>query len=183
MTIAELILYLGNFHLIFLIFCGALPLITYIYGKVLPPGKGERPPHAYFYSVLIYTASIPGICSAMLLAYALFIQHTNLLEVDVVIYFLPALAMTVTLFIVKKDVDMVRIPGFDRLLGLFTLIGVTFLITLLLIKTRIWIIFGGSIGSLAVIGVFVFLVLKWALHLLTASRNSTRPPFPRPPRL
>jgi hypothetical protein len=75
------------------------------------------------------------------------------------------------------------VPGFDRLVGLFTLLAVTFFLTFFILQTRIWIVFGGSILTLVVLMTFVFALLKWAAYSFSRKPSDPQkaaPKFPAP---
>ena len=78
----------------------------------------------------------------------------------------PILSMVATLMLAARAVNLDEVPGFDRLWGLMVLLGVSFGIALAITKTRLWILFGGSILTLFLIAAFAFALLKWGAHLL-----------------
>ncbi|MEM7352705.1 MAG: hypothetical protein AAF657_18035, partial [Acidobacteriota bacterium] len=95
----------------------------------------------------------------------------NLLDLDLLVFFLPPLSMVATLALIGRRVDFEDVPGFDRLFGLMMMIGVSFLLALAVQKTRIWIFFGASITSLFVFAVIAFLILRWASRMAFGSRR------------
>lgn len=162
MSIAELIARLGQYSTGLMIFLTALPVIAYFYGKFISPVQALQRPHRYIYAFLIYLACVPGIFSAVITAYSLFFINANLLEVNFAIYFLPILSMGITVALIKNRVDLDGLPGFDRLKGLIVLLTLTFIILLFLIRFRVWLVFGGSLMALWVLGAGVFLLLRWS---------------------
>ncbi len=167
MTINELIHITVLYETAIIAFFCLLPIITLVIGWIHGRGRGFLSPWKYVYGFLIYLVSVPGILSAVLTGYTFFFTQINLLKVNVIVYFLPIISMIITLLIINKRVDFKRIPGFDRIQGLMLLIGVSFIIALIIQKMRIWVVFGGSIFSLFIIAVVIFLILKYALHLLS----------------
>jgi hypothetical protein len=123
--------------------------------------------------------AVPGMLAAVVVAYTLFFTGENLLDVNLLVYFAPLVSMLVTLALIGKNVSFADIPGFDRLSGLMVLIGVSFAIALAVHRARIWVIFGGSIELVLAIALFLFLLLKWATHMLF--RRSEEPGI-APPR-
>jgi hypothetical protein len=109
---------------------------------------------------------IPGILAAIVVFYSLFFVRINLLEVDIVIYFLPIIMMILTLFVIAKQVNLNRLPGFNRLSGLMTLLTLTGFILLLLYKLRFMVGFFASIQSLLIFGVVLYFLFKFALRKL-----------------
>ncbi len=155
-----------------------IPVVSLFYGKLVARGKGNLSPHKYIFAVLIYMSSIPGIFSAVLTTYALFILRQNMLSINFVIYLLPIISMAATLAFISSGSDLDDIPGFERLVGLFVMLAATFALTLIILKTRIWIFFGGSIAHFFLIALFLFLLLKWGARTLfrRGSEKRNRPP-------
>ncbi len=171
MTIQEIIQKLGPYSLYIFIYLILIPVLSFVYSKICGKERGIMAPHKYIYAVLIYLIAIPGIFGGVLTAYSLFILRANLLQVNFLIYILPVLSMIVTFIFISKGVDLNEVPGFDRLYGLLVVLGVTFILTLGIMKTRIWIFFGGSITTLLIIGVVLFILLKWGTRKLFQSKN------------
>lgn len=154
----------------------APPAFAWGFSKTHEPGEAEVPPRNYVYSVLVYLVCVPGIFGATLTAYTLFFIRQNLLKVNLFVYFLPVVSMIFTLVIVGRQADWDSLPGVDRLYGLVLVLVISFGAALAIQKTRIWIFFGGSIGSLLIIALICFALLKWGSHLLF--RPKTARPVP-----
>jgi len=152
---------------------GALPVMALLM-LLFPRVQRYSALCQYLYASLTYLACIPGMCSAVLLAYSLFIARENLLDVNLLVYFLPLLAMGLTLVIIGKQVSFRDLPGFGRLAGLMTLIAVSFALVLFVNKVFIGIFFGGSLWILLGLAVGVFLLLQWALYSLTRGNQSPK---------
>ncbi|MEL6820449.1 MAG: hypothetical protein AAFP70_01710 [Calditrichota bacterium] len=161
MTIEELIQQIGSNPTIILCVLIAVPLIAFLYGRLVSAANRLESPHKYAYSSLIYLACIPGGFAAVLTAYSLFFLQSNLLQVNPLVYFLPIISMAITIAIIRRDVVMDAIPGFDRLYGLLAIIGVSFFLSFLLIRTRVWFFLGGSFKALLIIAIGSFLLLRW----------------------
>ncbi len=163
MTIRELIADIGAFHQAISIVLAALvagPLVLRaLHGK----GGGEKPPWNALYTIIIYAVSIPGMFSLSLCAYALFFTHENLLDQDVIVYIAPTAAMIVTLVLCAKTVDLNKVPGFGRITGLMATLGVTFLVIMLLSRLHFFVGFFSGFGTIALVGVFLFAVLRWGM--------------------
>ena len=110
--------------------------------------------------------------AAVLCAYVIFILRTSLLDLNIVVFFVPILSMIVTIVLVQNDINFDYIPGIDRLLGLFIVLAVTFIIILFILKTRIFVFFGGSVLGLLIFGVFMFLLLKWGINKALKGKSS-----------
>ena len=166
MSAQELFDLLSQYPLFMLGYFLLPPLLAAALGVLQEVTEGPRSALDYVYSALIYLAGIPGTISTVLIAYALFIVRTNLLEVDFLIYFLPVISMGLTFYLIGRKTDFDRLPGFERLSGLMMLIGLTFLIVLVIFKLRIFIGFFASIESLLLLGLILFILFKVAAKKL-----------------
>ena len=81
------------------------------------------------------------------------------------------LVMATTLAIIRKSVDLTYIPGFNKIQGLITLLAVTFILTLLVMKTRIFLFFGAPMITLVLFVIFLFLLLKWSMNRIFGSKT------------
>src|SRR5215471_1821155 len=181
MTINDLTHLAGKYPLILTAVFVALPLIAWLLGKIHSPGCGGGIPWKYFYSVLVYLACIPGMFAAVLTAYKLFITKENLEDVNLLVYVLPFVSMIVTLIFIRKTVSFELIPGFNRLSGLMVMIGCSFAIALAILKTNIWIFFGGSLEKLFLLAAGAFALLKWGTYMLFRRRNEPVQERPKMP--
>ncbi len=164
-TVEDAIRYIGDYPLYVTAFLGLPPLLALITGIFHKPTFIVSAVD-YFYSVLVYMVCVPGIISSVLIAYTLFFTRGNLLQVNIPVYFMPVIAMIVTLALIKRKTAFKRLPGFDHLAGLMIVIGITYVILLLIYKTRIFIGFFSSVFSLLLFGVFLFVLLKIGLKKL-----------------
>jgi len=141
---------------------GAPPVLAVLLRLWHGRGWGGEAPFKYIYSVLIYLVCIPGMLAATLTGYALLFTGQNLLDVNLLIYALPMACMALTLLVISRAVRFEQIPGFRRLSGLMGMMALTFLILFALSRTRIWLLFGGSIFTLIALAAVIFLALKGA---------------------
>jgi hypothetical protein len=118
----------------------------------------------YVYTCLIYMASIPGIIALLLSVYAFFFLRQNMLQVNVLVYFLPIICLVLTLYIIKRKVNFNNIPGFEKLSSLFLFIAVSLILAYLIQKTNIYIgIFAiASIKNVFMLFAFIFAVLYFS---------------------
>jgi hypothetical protein len=178
MTVEQLFEAVGRQPWIVLAVFVAMPLLAFVVGRIHGPGQGAQSPWKYIYSLLVYLICIPGILASVVTGYSLFFVRTNLLQANVLVYFLPIVSMVVTLALIGKSVEFTRVPGFDRLSGLIVMITVSFVIALAITKTRIWLLFGASIEVLFAIAVFAFALLRWSSHALFRRKDETRLDLP-----
>ena len=83
--------------------------------------------------------------------------------------------------LLSKGVDFERVPGFDRVLGLMTLLGITFLVLFFLSRLYFIVGFFGNLQALVAIGVFLFLALKWGAQRMFRSPGEEKSSFPKSP--
>ena len=165
MSIQEFFNYLGQFSKfisIYFILVSVLAwLLSYLYKK--SPQKTL----AISLSTLVYAVCIPGIFALILISYSLFFTRQNLLEVNAIVYFFPIISMLASLFIISRHLSLKTLPGYKRMSGLMVLISIVFILLILLYKMRFLIGFFGSLPSLAIIGVILFFILKWAIKQIS----------------
>ena len=142
----------------------ALPLGGALLGRLLVAVQ-ERA-GAWFLSAVVHLAVFLMIPPAGVLAYLALGTHTNLFtDVDALLYIAPICAGLATLFVVPQVMPYERIPGFDRLRGLFGLVTLTSLIMWFLSRmhfvTYFWV--RGGVGSLFLGAFVIFVLLKVCL--------------------
>lgn len=151
---------------------GAASLLA---GFLHGPGRGGQAPWKNLYAVVVYAACLPGTFSASLMAYSMLFTRENLLDASLVAYFAPIAAMVLALFLTRRNVDFDEVPGFDKIWGLLGVLAVSFTFALAIQKTRLLIIFGGSLWVLAASAAGLFAVLRWSLRRLLGPGNLGRP--------
>ena len=166
MTIRDLIGLAGQHPLALVIAFLAPPLAAWLLGMMHPRGQGGQAPWKYFSSGLVYLACVPGMFAAVVTAYSLFFSRENLLDANLLVYFLPIVSMAATLIFIRKSVPFDQVPGFDRLSGLMAMVGCSFAIALAVQKTNIFLFFGGSIEKLFMLAAGIFALLKWGTYTL-----------------
>ncbi|UCH97184.1 MAG: hypothetical protein JSV88_10130 [Candidatus Aminicenantes bacterium] len=167
MTIQDLINRLSEFQLgLLIVFC-AIPFVAFLGGLIQGNKKCKESKTRYLYSVLIYLSCIPGMFSVVLTAYSLFFLKANLLKVNLLIYILPIISMVATLAIIKRKNSFDDIPGFERILGLMLMIGISFAVAFVIHRTFVFIGFIGRLTGLLVVALVVFILLKIAADKIT----------------
>jgi hypothetical protein len=137
-----------------------LPALAWVGGRFHTRGAVYDSPVRWLYSAALYLVCIPGIVAAV--AFADTLAHERLMHAGVLSQILPLLSMLVTLGIIRHQANPGHIPGFRRMTGFMVLLALTSIGIFLLMQTRIWIFFGGGIGTLLVSMGVLFLLLKWA---------------------
>lgn len=168
MSVNEFLNYLASHTTWLLGFFALVPAAAFLLSMVYRP-LAKRTATDYILSTLIYLAAVPGMFSSILVCYSLFFSRQDLLNVNVVLYFLPILTMAFVFVVIGRKADMNKLPGFDSLAGLMILLALVFGIVLALYKLRILIGFFSSMEGLVIIGAGIFALFKTGLAKLTRS--------------
>ncbi len=115
----------------------ALPLTAVLCG-LLSRGNGHKSPWSYAYCVLLYMAAVPGIFAIFLNVYLFLFERQSVMQMNLFTQIFPIITMLVTFFIIRKNVDLSLVPGFDRLSGLVVLVGVVIGLMWILDRTRLF---------------------------------------------
>lgn len=169
MTLQDLFNSIDNNPTILLAYFILLPVVNFIAVRMSGDEK-YQPTWRYFFSGAIYAACIPGILAATLLVYSLVVDRQSLLNLNLYVYFLPIVSMIVTLLILRSQLDLNRIPGFSNISGLIMMLVATFIVILIIQKTRIWVVFVGNIWYLVGLFVVLFVLIKIGWERMTAKR-------------
>lgn len=165
MTGRDLVALAGSNPLVLATILGAPLAFALVLGFVHERGNGGSAPWKFVYSGVVYATCVPGMLSTVLTAYTLFFSRENLIDQNILVYLAPIASMVATLMLVRKSVSFDAVPGFDRIWGLMTMIGMTFVIVLAVEKTRIFVVSVLPIGALIGICVFVFALVKWGAYM------------------
>lgn len=139
------------------------PVVAALALQVTPALTRPRGSLATLWSLVVYAACVPGICAVTVLLYLLLFDRRDLMNLDVLAVFGPIAAMIATLGLAGRKADIGSLPGVDRLGGMLMMLGATFLMIFFLDRTRILVMFHGSIWSLLAIGVALFLVFRFGM--------------------
>ena len=116
-----------------------LPLTAAIAG-FMGKGEGHLSPWKYLYSTLIYLVCIPGIISVSFNLYLFLFENQSIYDTYIYTQILPIASMVITLLLIRNNVSLEHIPGFDKLSGLFTLIFAVLFLMWILDRTRIFVV-------------------------------------------
>ena len=89
----------------------------------LGKGEGHLSPWKYLYATMIYLVCIPGIFAITLSIYLFLFERQSIFDMNLYTQVLPVLSMIGTLVLIRKNVDLDWVPGFDKLSGLVLMIG------------------------------------------------------------
>lgn len=161
MTLHELLVRLDANPLPVLGYFTILPALAWLAGRFHARGSAlHDSPLRWLYSVVLYGVCLPGIIAAV--AFADTLAHGRVIQAGVLSQLLPLASMLVTLGLIRQQARPEQIPGFRRMTGFMLLLVFTALGVFLLMRTRVWIFFGGGMGTLLMCMAVLFLLLKWA---------------------
>ena len=80
---------------------------------------------------------------------------------------IPELSMIVTIYLIKKQVSLDLVPGFDRLSGLITILAVLMVLMWIIDKTRIYSITFMPFYVVVLLLIGGFLLIRFGLKRLT----------------
>jgi hypothetical protein len=135
MTLQQLFQRIGENPNFILFYFLIIPIAAVIAG-VLGKGEGHLSPWKYLYASLIFLVSIPGIFAVALNAYLFLFQRGDIMQTDIYIQVLPIIVMVVTIFFIRRNVDLSLIPGFDKISGLWFFLFATMFLMWMLEKFR-----------------------------------------------
>lgn len=118
----------------------------------------------YILSGLIYLVAIPGMLSVLLLVYNILFINTNILQLSVVSYFVPIVAMIATIVIINKKVKLAKLPGFNKITNLFVMITLSFGILYILKRSFFGVFILASFTNLILVFAAILIILKLVLN-------------------
>ena len=154
MTLREFFELLANNPSLIIGFFLLIPVTAVIAG-FMGKNEGHISPWKYLYSTLIYLVTVPGIFAITLNIYLFLFESQSIFETDIYTQVLPIVSMAATLLVIKNNVNLEMIPGFEKLSGLLMLIFCLLGLMWVIDRTRIF------------IGVFSFMPF-WVVILIFA---------------
>lgn len=136
MTLAELFDKIGQNPNFVIFYFLIIPITAFLAG-FLGKNEGHLSPWKYLYSALIYLVSVPGIFAVALNIYFFLFQRGDVMQSDVYLQILPIIVMLVTIVLIRKNVSLDAIPGFDKISGLWFMLFATMFLMWLLEKIHI----------------------------------------------
>lgn len=136
MTLQEFFNFLSNRPLLILVYFTIIPAMAYLmsftksYKRTISPLKET-------YSILIFLVAVPGLMAFILNIYLFLFERQSIWGMNLFTQALPIISFIFTVIILKRQLDLDEIPGFDKLSGLLVMIFVVFSIMWVLDRTRI----------------------------------------------
>jgi hypothetical protein len=136
MTLQDFFTLLSNNTIPVLLFFIALPVLATIVGFI-GGTKDHVAPYNYIYSVIIYLVSLPGIFAVGLNIYFFLFQRQDIMQTNLLLQVLPIAAMLITVLIIKNNILLAYVPGFDKISGLWLMLFAVLFFMWLLEKIQI----------------------------------------------
>ncbi len=162
MTLREFFDLVADNPFFLLVFFLLLPFTAVLAGW-MGKGEGEIAPWKYLYSALVYLACIPGIFALTLNIYLFLFERQSIWDVDLYTQVLPVLSMIATLLIIRQNVALDDVPGFERISGLLLVIFVTFSLLWLVDRTHVVVFTYMPFFQAALIFLGLLLVLRFGV--------------------
>lgn len=137
MTLGEFFDWISSKPVLILFYFLSIPLIALLAG-LFSKSEGHLSPWKYLYSTLIYLVCIPGIFAVTLSIYFFLFERIPIMDTNLYTQILPILSMVATIFIIKKQVSLDLVPGFDKISGLILIIAAMMCLMWVIDKTRIY---------------------------------------------
>ena len=139
-----------------------IALLAGMFGKE----EGHLSPWKYLYSILIYMVSIPGIFAVTLSIYLFLFERRSIMDTNLYTQVLPILSMAATILIIKRQVSLDQVPGFDKLSGLILIIATLMVLMWIIDKTHIYAITFMPFYVVILILLTGFFVIRYGLRRL-----------------
>jgi hypothetical protein len=136
MTLQDFFTFLANNTISVLLFFIALPVLAAIIGFV-GGTKDHLSPYNYIYSCILYLVSVPGIFAVGLNIYFFLFQRQDIMQTNLLLQVLPIVSMLITTLIIKSNILLDYVPGFNKILGLWLMLFATMFLMWMLEKIRI----------------------------------------------
>ena len=138
---------------------------TALLAGILGKGEGHLSPWKYLYGTLLYLVCVPGIFAITLNIYLfLFERGRSILDMNLITQILPIASMILTILIIRRNVNLDHVPGFDKIGGLIMMITALLLILWIFDRTQIWIFTRLPIGwaLLIFVGLLLSIRIGWS---------------------
>ena len=139
MTLKDFFDLLGDNPILIISYFSLIPFTALLAG-ILGKDEGALTPWKYLYAILIYLVAVPGIFAVTLNIYLFIFERQSVFNMDLLTQVLPILSMVATLLIIRRNVSLDYVPGFDRLGGLISMIFAALAIMWFIDRTRIYMI-------------------------------------------
>ena len=165
MTIQDLINWFSSYQYLVLGYFVAILVLALLMNVIVKPNNISN--IKYVMSALVYGVAVPGMLAIFLVLYNILFLNTSILQISIVAYFLPIVAMVATLIVLNQKVKMNQLPGFNRLSGLFIMIAIAFGIIFVLQRTYFGVLILGGFTQVLIVFAVLMIILRVAWSRLT----------------
>lgn len=170
MTLKEVFELLAANPIYVLFYFCIIPVAAYLAG-ILGKGEGHLTPWKILYSTLIYFVCVPGIFAISLNVYLFLFERQSIFDMDLYTQVLPVVSMVATLLIIRQNVSLDRIPGFDKLSGLIMIISSTLAIMWFIDRTHIVVFSYLRFEMVLLIFVLLLIAIRYGWSRLFSAPN------------
>lgn len=163
MTLQEFLGYLGAHPGAVAGYFASLPLFAWIIGAI-DRDRGHAAPWSYFYSGIIYLSSVPGIFALALNVYLFLFERRSVMDMDLIAQVLPILSMILCLAIIRRNVDLAYVPGFEKLSGLLLILTAVIALMWLADRTQIIAFIRMRFEAVVLVFLAIFLLMRWGIR-------------------
>ena len=167
MTLGEFFEMIGRNPNIVLFYFLALPLTAFLAG-LLGKNEGHLSPWKYLYSTVVFLVCVPGIFAITLNIYLFLFERRSVMDANLYTQVLPVILMLFTLWIVSRNIEFDKIPGFNKISGLVLIIVSVLLIMWIMEKTHIIAITFMPFYYVFIIFAVLFLAIRFGMKKMWA---------------
>lgn len=169
MTLGQIFDYLSAHPFPVVLYFLAILLFTLLVGALSGNGPANSP-WKYFYSILIYAVSIPGMLALGLSVYRFLFQRGDIMQTNLLLQVLPIVVLIVTAVIIRQKLALSLVPGFGSIYGLWSIMLATMALMWLVDRIRIIVFAMMPFQYLLLIFVALFAVLYFGWRKLMGSK-------------
>ena len=136
-----------------------LPALLWTVARVRGWRSPGDSPVRWLYSAVLYGVSVPALFSALMLVDG--VSRRGVAGIELVSQLIPLVSVAAIFVVLGRGAVPEEIPGLSRMKAFVWVLLLTGLALFLVMRTRLWIVFGGGMGALAVVGMVIFLMLQW----------------------
>ncbi|MFT4533011.1 MAG: hypothetical protein ACJA1A_001007 [Saprospiraceae bacterium] len=115
----------------------SMPLTAFL-ASIFGKNEGAVSPWKELYSSLVYLTCIPGIFAITLNVYLFLFERQPINDINLFTQVLPIISMVLTLWLIRKNVRLDQVPGFEKLGGLIMILFALIVFMWILEKTHIF---------------------------------------------
>ena len=123
--------------------------------------EGHLPPWNYLYSTLVYLVAVPAILAVAYSVYKWLFERASILDANLMVQVLPIASMLLTFFLIKRQVRIESLPGFNRLGGLVMMISSAIIIMWFIDRVRIVVFSYMPIQYLLIIFIVLLVAIRF----------------------